>query len=101
MFLIFLWAHPDSEDQGRSTAIRARPQRVTGQAEGGLPPDRLNRLQVEGACPAIAALTKVIAEPLADRRRNVLVPLDRAGFERKIVPAGFLRDLAVALARVE
>jgi hypothetical protein len=58
-------------------------------------------LKVERAGRAFAGLPDVIAKALTDRWSNVLVPLDRAGFEGKVVPARFLLDFAVALDRVE
>src|ERR1051325_8271833 len=77
------------------------PERVTGQAEAIPPAGRLDRLTVERAGHAFAVLPDTIAEALTDRRGNILVPLDRARFERKVIPAGFLLDFAVALDRVE
>jgi len=77
------------------------PERVTGQAEAILPAGRLDRLKVERAGRAFAGLPDVVAKALADRWSNVLVPLNCAGFEGKVVPAGFLFDFAVALDRVE
>ena len=64
-------------------------------------PFRLYRLQVQGAGRAVAALADIVAETLADRGSDVLVPLDRACLEAKVVAACFLDDFAVALDRVE
>jgi len=94
-------AHPDSEDRGRSTAIRDRP--LTRYRTGGseAPAGRLDRLKIERAGLAFAGLPDVVAKALADSWSDVLIPLDRARFEGKVVPAGFLLDFAVALDRVE
>jgi len=94
-------AHPDSEDRGHSAAIRDRPRTRYRTGGSDTPAGRLDRLKVEGAGRAFAGLPDVVAKALADRWSNVLVPLDRAGFEGKVVPAGFLFDFAVALDRIE
>ena len=62
---------------------------------------KLDGLQIDRAGSPFAGLPDIITETLADRRINVLVPLDRALFEGKIVPAGFLFDLATGLRDVE
>ena len=64
-------------------------------------PHRLDCLQVQRAGGAFAGLADVIAKALPNRWCDVLVPLDRALLERKVVAARFLLDLAVALDRVE
>ena len=77
------------------------PERVTGQAEARLPPGGLDRLKVKRTGDARTGLPDVVAKALADRRGNILVPLNRAGFEGKVVPTSFLLDFAVALDRVK
>lgn len=62
---------------------------------------RLDRLKVERAGLPFAGLSDVIGKALADCWRDVPIPPNSACFEGKIVPAGFLLNLAVAFDRVE
>src|SRR5690242_9244248 len=94
-------AHPGGEGRGHSAAIRDRPRTRYRTGGSEAPAGGLDRLKVERAGHAFAVLSDIIAEALTDRRSNILVPLDRARFERKVIPAGFLLDFAVALDRVE
>src|SRR5689334_12972207 len=94
-------ASPDGEGRGHSAAIRDRPRTRYRAGGSEAPAGPLDRLKVECAGRAFAVLPDIIAEALTDRRGNILVPLDRVRFERKVIPAGFLLDFAVALDRVE
>ena len=64
-------------------------------------PHRLDCLQVQRAGGAFAGLADVIAKALPNRWCDVLVPLDRALLERKVVAARFLLDFAVTLGGVK
>ena len=63
--------------------------------------DRLNFLDVQSTGLAIAQLPDIVAETLADNRRNIVIPNDRGRFKTKIVAANLLLDFAVTLVRVE
>jgi hypothetical protein len=74
---------------------------VNHSAEGKASAVLLDGLKVQRAGLPIAALTDIVAETLANRGSDILVPLNRARFEAKIIAAGFLLDFAVALDGIE
>jgi len=93
-------AHPDGAQRNSCNAARDRPQR-DNRAKARLSPGDLDGLQIQRARLALVVRADVIAKTLADGGSNVLVPLDRALFEAKVVAASFLLDFAVTLGGVK
>jgi len=60
----------------------------------------LDCLEVQRARPSVVG-ARLIRETLADRRKTVLAPRDRALFEANEIKADFRLDFAVTLDRVE
>ncbi len=63
--------------------------------------DRLDRLEIQRAGLPLIVGARLIRETLADRRKAILVPRNRALFEMDGIAAGFRLDLALALDGVE